>query len=351
MKIAIITPFFYPHIGGMERSLFNLSKGLQKTGNDVIIFTTNYGGTASDLDFRIIRNKSNELFDWANNIKYFIQSYGPFEAIIYGGIGRDVFDGILESLKEFKDSTTKSFLRIPTSDHVNRHLRDTNARDILSRFNHIVCIDKIAMDELKETYGLTSIHYIPHGVDINLYAPVIPFSKRASTILYSGRIAKRKNIEVVLSLARNFNMKYNFLIQGSPSYGEIDYYNSIINSFKSLENVSLIDPSWDNHKVYKQAGIFILPSDVEGCANSLLEAMSSELYCFASNIVENETIISKYGTLFNLGSKTIEEHLNNFQEKLDKNTLLIKTGREHIIKHFSIDRTVEKWMKILNDNI
>jgi hypothetical protein len=79
--------------------------------------------------------------------------------------------------------------------------------------------------------------------------------------------------------------------------------------------------------------------------------MSCEVYCFASNIVENETIISKYGTCFNLGSKTVESYLGSFHENLDDNTLLVRQGREHIIENFSISRTVGKWMEILNENI
>jgi len=350
MKIAIITPFFYPHIGGMERSLFNLAN-LINENNSIIIYTTKHGILKDDCKFKVIRHQSNSLNTWSGSIIEFLKTYGPFEAIIYGGIGKDVLKGVLESAEFSKQSKSRSFLRIPTSDHIKRHLGGLNAQEILQKFDHFVCIDRLAQEELVNSFKIKKVHYIPNGVDSNIYSPIETFTSRASTILYSGRIARRKNVDIIVKLAKIFKREFNFIIQGSPSYGEQDYYSEIIDSFKELENVELVETSWDNHKIYQRAGVFLLPSNVEGCSNSLLEAMSCELYCFASNIVENKIIVANYGTLFEINLEEIENKLRKYLSSIDSKSELVHNGRLHIIKNFSIEKTVKSWNKILNENV
>ncbi|HEY5442815.1 MAG TPA: glycosyltransferase family 4 protein [Candidatus Saccharimonadales bacterium] len=42
MKIMIVTPYFYPKVGGLENYVFNIAKGLKKRGHDVLIVTSNH---------------------------------------------------------------------------------------------------------------------------------------------------------------------------------------------------------------------------------------------------------------------------------------------------------------------
>ena len=40
MKIAQVTPYFHPHVGGVESYVLALSKELMKKGHDVTVYTT-----------------------------------------------------------------------------------------------------------------------------------------------------------------------------------------------------------------------------------------------------------------------------------------------------------------------
>ena len=43
MKILIVTPYFTPHIGGVENYAYNIGKGLkEKYGWEVVVVTSNY---------------------------------------------------------------------------------------------------------------------------------------------------------------------------------------------------------------------------------------------------------------------------------------------------------------------
>jgi glycosyltransferase involved in cell wall biosynthesis len=50
MKIMIITPYFYPRIGGLENYALNTAKGLQKLGHEVFVVTSNHEGNVISED-------------------------------------------------------------------------------------------------------------------------------------------------------------------------------------------------------------------------------------------------------------------------------------------------------------
>ena len=52
MKIAQVTPYFYPHIGGVETHVYNLSKGFVKRGHEVTVYTSQVEGS-----------KENEIYE------------------------------------------------------------------------------------------------------------------------------------------------------------------------------------------------------------------------------------------------------------------------------------------------
>ena len=346
MKIAIITPFFYPHIGGMERSLFNLAKGLSES-EDVFVYTTAFGGNKSKTEFEIVRENSGLLSNWAENICSFLSTSGPFQAVIYGGIGRDVVNGIFNSLREVRKTGGKSFLRIPTSDHIKRHLLNKNMMELLAGFDHFVTIDLLAKDQLETELYFKNTTYIPNGVDTDIYSPDKKFEERRKNILYSGRVAKRKNVHLVLDLIKSISSDYHFIFQGSESFGEKEYYNEIIRNLKNIKNTTIIDPSWDNYQIYKEAGIFILLSEVEGCSNSILEAIASGVYPIVSNIPENKLILKNFGMLIDFNEKSIPEILNDiYNINIAEEDLV--DARKFINQHFSISNTVNKWKAILN---
>jgi glycosyltransferase involved in cell wall biosynthesis len=42
MRIAQVTPYFHPHIGGVESNVYNISRNLLKLGHEVTVFTSRY---------------------------------------------------------------------------------------------------------------------------------------------------------------------------------------------------------------------------------------------------------------------------------------------------------------------
>ncbi len=77
MKIMIVTPYFYPKVGGLENYALNIALGLKKQGNDVLIVTTNHEGKGRKVEkvkglhiirlhtmFKISNTPINPLWRW-----------------------------------------------------------------------------------------------------------------------------------------------------------------------------------------------------------------------------------------------------------------------------------------------
>jgi glycosyltransferase involved in cell wall biosynthesis len=65
MRIAQVTPYFHPHIGGVESNVYNISKHLLKLGHEITVFTALYDKTLPKTDelegMKIVR--SNQLMN------------------------------------------------------------------------------------------------------------------------------------------------------------------------------------------------------------------------------------------------------------------------------------------------
>jgi glycosyltransferase involved in cell wall biosynthesis len=61
MRIAQVTPYFHPHIGGVESNVYNISRNLLKLGHEVTVFTSRYDKALLQTDeldgLKIFRTK------------------------------------------------------------------------------------------------------------------------------------------------------------------------------------------------------------------------------------------------------------------------------------------------------
>lgn len=88
MKIMIVTPYFYPKIGGLESYALNIALGLKKAGHDVFVVTTNHEEKKhveqKVKGLRVIRlpisykfSNTPFSFGWRRQLKRIIQTEKP----------------------------------------------------------------------------------------------------------------------------------------------------------------------------------------------------------------------------------------------------------------------------------
>ncbi len=71
MKILIVTPYFWPHPGGVESYSLNIAKQLIRGGHDVVIVTSNLGGQPARGTVRGMRVYRLKTFLSASNTPIF----------------------------------------------------------------------------------------------------------------------------------------------------------------------------------------------------------------------------------------------------------------------------------------
>jgi len=139
--------------------------------------------------------------------------------------------------------------------------------------------------------GLKKFKFIPNGFPKSFLKINSKFSKN---VIFMGRIAPVKNLELILYAAKKLP-EVNFTIYGPIEKGYV---------LKSrLKNVKIINKGYDQKeeiRELKKNSIFVLPSKREGIPLALMEAMAAGLVCISSNTQGGKELITheKTGLLF-----------------------------------------------------
>lgn len=177
-------------------------------------------------------------------------------------------------------------------------------------------------------------------------------------ILVVARIARQKNVHRFLEVVRLLKPKWEKQIKitwfGSPNVKEDQYYEDckhLIAEFGISDIFEFHKPVIDIERVYREYDIFCLPSLWEGFPNALCEAMASGLLVCASNICDNEHIISdrNNGILFNpveiedMASKI--DWLLSISENQKK--VICANARHFALDNLSIKTFTERYIKLI----
>lgn len=142
------------------------------------------------------------------------------------------------------------------------------------------------------------VYYIPNGTDI----PADNSAKSESLeerkqILFIGRLVPEKGVHCLIQAFNELKTDMKLIIAGESGFTDdyVVYLHSIsgpqIDFLGFVENEKI-------HALYRNAYLFVLPSEVEGYSVSLLEAMAHGVCPLVSDISENLEIIGNSGFSF-----------------------------------------------------
>lgn len=201
-----------------------------------------------------------------------------------------------------------------------------------------------------------------YGVDTDLFKPVdideknrlrekYGLRKGSFIIIYAGRFAKVKRLELII---KSFK-KLNYCLQGSflLLVGDGPTKRELVKLADNRSNIKFMD--FVDQKVlselYNSSDMFILLSGGEGNAVSVMEALSSGLPVLGSNVGAVSDIIR-----IGLNGHLIEDI--NVEKVVDlivlinrKHEELSKNARIYALKEFSWDSIITKYEKIYTNLI
>jgi len=145
------------------------------------------------------------------------------------------------------------------------------------------------------------VYYVP-GVGIDLSQYDIPdtvreikrkelcLEKTDFALISMGDLIKRKNYATAIEVvAKINNPKVHYFICGKGS--EEENLRELAKKFGVEKQVHFLGYRKDIKELLKSADVFLLTSNQEGLARSLMEAMASSLPCIVSNIRGNSDLI------------------------------------------------------------
>jgi glycosyltransferase involved in cell wall biosynthesis len=357
MKIAHISTFYLPTIGGVEQVIYELASRQVKDGHEVHVFCCD-----SDKNKRI--EVKEEILEGVHvhRIPYWLRLSiytfvwpsllwkfkGKFDIIHTHVSGHDyiLFAGFLAKIKGAKHIHTthcpwtgaefRPFYLRPFLFFNDLYFNKLS----FSMINRVIAITPWEIETLKKFVNEKKILVIPNGTDKIFFKKIKKneFRKKNGIrekylVLYFGRLNPTKGPEKLALAALNISKirKDLAFVWVGPDEGKAEEVRELI---KDSRNMKYLGPLKGKDKIaemYQAANIYALPSYREGLPLTLFEAMASGLPIVASPVngvpyemKEPENgFFSPYGDLKSL-EKNILKIINNpkLAKKISQNNFI-----------------------------
>jgi glycosyltransferase involved in cell wall biosynthesis len=310
----MVTHVFYPHIGGIERAVEELSKRLIERGHEIFIITPRLKGTKTFEDYKgmkIIRTDSMEipvynppilLSNPSEEIENLVKKEGIDLIHLHQRFYYNISKACIKTKKKFNIPLIYS-IHDPSPIHVeNLFLRNLGifydkiwGKNLIKNSDALIAGSKFTEDEIRKNLNCKKdIHIIPYGVDTSLFRPLN--LKKEKTILSVGRLTPEKGFKYLIEAFRIISKKhpeYKLVIVGTGP--ELENLKKISNNL----NVEFLHNVKDQELVelYNKSALFALPSMLEGFGLVVLEALSCGLPIVATNVGAIKEIVGESGVV------------------------------------------------------
>ena len=220
---------------------------------------------------------------------------------------RAKWGGFASKMLKFGEKTAarKADEVIVLSQNIKDYFKNTYGRDVSFIPNGIVKPEKHAADIIAAQYGLTKDSYI----------------------LFLARLVPEKGVHYLIDAYKQIKTDKKLVIVGGHSHNN-EYAEKIDQDVGENENIIMTGfvEGQELSELFSNAYIYVLPSDVEGMAISLLEAMSYGNCCLVSDIPENTEVVEQAAVHFK------KSDVNDLKEKLK----MLLENPEEVLKYQNI---------------
>jgi len=316
MRIAHVTTFYPPSIGGVEVCVYHLATEQARQGHDISVITNSLP-SAGCRSFVFTRTVQEEL----SNVKIyrlssFIFRQTPIALSLVSYLSRMDFDIIHLHLTGFVFQPEVAALlaklkHIPVVSHV--HIDPMRKQSWVKPYNRLIFPMILDFSKaiivptenyrqvMMAKYGQgKKLAVIPYGVDDSVFESRTKMEggENETSILFIGRLTHQKGLDrLILAMKGILEQIPNakLTIVGPPNPLEMDYYRDLLRMVSELnlgECVRFMGgfPHGELQEIRSEAMLFVAPSRYESFGIVLLEAMASGLPVVASDIPEFKEI-------------------------------------------------------------
>ncbi|NLE06383.1 MAG: glycosyltransferase family 4 protein [Crenarchaeota archaeon] len=283
LKIAFLTEFFYPHVGGCETRYLEIGRRLVNKGHEIHIFTIQYDLSlpkeetiegifvhryahskkyVSEDGFRSIKGIlkfSVYSFIKLRNTKFDIY-YANQWPMLHSFFSKPVASPLIQEWCEVWEKP----LKVKLMQKMLKSIGDFNVA--VSEFTQQRIVKSLGIDVKKTVI-------ISNGVSTTRFSN--PTEKVYGRIIYAGRIAQHKNVELLIEAFRE--------VKNKKPEAELHIVGSGI-CLESVKNLASTIKDCYVHgfvsdekmvELLKSAWLFVLPSEREGSGIAVMEAMAA----------------------------------------------------------------------------
>ncbi|MHA1375994.1 MAG: glycosyltransferase family 4 protein [Promethearchaeota archaeon] len=359
INIAMLTPFFTGQLGGPYNVIMDLVPYLENYGVSSKVFTTSsikkYGRKYTEFyekkfsHFEIFRFHSfirfKEYRISLEMLPYMIKHEKDIDIIHSHALRSFPEDlGVILSLTKKKPFIISPHGGISINwdykDKIPKMISDKTL-GYLRKFitPHYIAVTKMEIPLIKNL-GVDDdhVHFIPHGVNIDIFKPVDSSNLKKSLgidgsriILYVGRIAKGKGVDKlvrILADLRKEKMDVKLVIVGNDA-GYLPIVKSLINNLNLIEHVVLIGfvNKLDLAKYYSMADLVVYPSRQEIFGLVLVEAMACGKPVIGSDIMGPSEIIINGKTGYTSDFRNLKKLSEMILHLLEDNKKMMQMGK------------------------
>lgn len=305
--IIHVTPYYPPHLGGMEKGTALRAERFVDRGYTVSVYTSDRGyfrKAEPDTEVQVHYLKSIEVAHTPIIFTLFFRLLAlPHHALIHLHIAQAFSPEIVYLISKLRG--------IPYIAHIHGDeipsgslgfLLETYKKWFLKRVlksaAKIICQTESQKSLIVSKYRLPleSIVVIPNGVAEEYFVGKKTSQNSVPHLLFVGRLAVQKNLLLLIEAVSQMKTSVNLDIVGE---GELKKNIEAFIQKYNLRNVHLHGQKTAREllEFYKSADIFVLPSLQEGISNAMLEALAAGLPVVASNLPEMREIIGDCGVL------------------------------------------------------
>lgn len=385
---AILIPFFTERTGGPYDHITEISLNLEKLGIKTKIYSSSYitqkRKTKTVFFQKLGRFSSIYRFNSYLKFREYRISLNLFPFLLKDVKNIDIFHS--NALRSYQESVgalialskKKPFIITPHgaininwdySDKIPKMVYDKTigffTRKLLNP--HFIAVARNEIPVIRK-YGIDDnyIHYIPHGVNTEVFKPQNPIDFRKkyglegkSVLLFVGRIAKGKGVDKLIKILRIIvkkNKNITLLIVGNDA-GYLPTVKSLIQKYNLSNHVIITGfiPKKDLPKHYSLADLVIYPSRQEIFGMVLIEAGACGKPVIGSDIMGPSEIIVDGKTGYTSNFKDLNQLSELILDLLDDQKLLTKMGKNNLkrvkesyswkkatVSHFNLYRNIMK---------
>lgn len=177
--------------------------------------------------------------------------------------------------------------------------------------------------------------------------------EKDSYILSLGRIVPEKGLHYLINAFKKCDTDKKLVIAGG-SESNRDYYNELVALAEGDDRIIFAGyvVGDEIRELYSNAYIFALPSNLEGMANTLLEAMSFGNCCLVSDIPENTEVVTTFAESFKKGDEEdLYDKLNGLLQNPDRIENYKQNAAEYILERYNWDLVVDQMLRVYSGDV